>query len=53
MHENVFSVADVIQLVLMLTTCYVCYLWGRRDGIVQLATVLVDAGKITEKDLEE
>lgn len=51
MYDAIFSVADVIQLTLSLAACYACYIWGRRDGIVQLAEILVEAGKITEKDL--
>lgn len=55
MYESVISisVADMIQLALSLAACYACYHWGRREGIIDLATVLVENGRITEQDLEK
>lgn len=52
MYENIFSIADTIQLILMLAACYACYHWGRRDGVIMLATSLVEGGKLTEKDFD-
>lgn len=55
MYESVISinVSDIIHLILSLAACYACFHWGRREGIVDLATMLVENGTITEKDLEK
>ena len=53
MYTRIISIADIIEIVLLLAACKACYHWGRHDGIRDLAEVLVDNGKLKESDFTD
>ena len=53
MYNGILSIADIIEIVLLLLACRACYAWGRHDGIRDLAEVLVDNGKLKESDFTD
>lgn len=53
MDSAVITVADLIQIALLIGACYACYIKGKVNGVVDLANMLLERGKISLKDLEE
>mgnify|MGYP003660642713 CR=1 FL=1 len=53
MTENIFSVLDIIQIVLMLLACWACYVRGRVTGMQDMIEELADRGVLDLEKLEE
>lgn len=47
------STLDFIQILLLVFACYCCYLAGKLNGAVNLASRLIDANIITFEQLEK
>jgi len=53
MNEIVFTEGDLIQIALMLVTCYACYWKGRYEGIEDTVIELIERGLLDVEELED
>lgn len=53
MYDHLFSLMDLIQLVLMIGACYACYIRGKRDAAIAIFTQLEAAGVVKIQHEEE
>lgn len=44
---------DITQLILLVTTCWVCYNAGKIKGVSELVEILLEKKMLTEKDFEK
>ncbi len=44
---------DITQIIMLLATCFCCYIWGKTVGISVVIEALLHKKIITEKDLEK
>lgn len=49
---SILNWLDIIQIVLLLLACYLCYLAGKFNGVQSVISLLLDKDIITEKDLD-
>ena len=53
MNDIVLTGGDLIQIALMLVTCYACYWKGKYEGIEETVIELIERGLLDVEDFEE
>lgn len=44
---------NITHILLMLGACYMCFAWGKTNGIASVVALFLDKGLITESDLDK
>ena len=51
--DYIITLGDVIQIALLLTTCFACYVKGKIEGIELVLNDLLDRDKIKLEDVTD
>lgn len=48
-----FDWLDITQIILQVSACYACYVWGKTSGVSDVVELLMEKKIITEQDIEK